>query len=287
MMKQFALCDLGGVGKTEIASEWVLRRRDRFDAIFWVRVDEIAKLDHAFSQIAVTLGLEEAMDSKSHIVSRKLVKGWLSKPFKSKTSNEEATWLIVFDNANDPWKLVDYWPIQSGGSVLITSRDPHAKSIFSSEPNGIDLDPFTASEAGELLRELTHDADKDCVALKIAETLGGLPLAITQMAGIVKRQQLRLSEFYDAYLEQFNHAVFHGLRYGPGQPSYAHTISTVWVFESLGAEAKALLDVLSFLDPDGIEEFILRTVHPKSSFPIFLKQIWLTSLPERSYTKHL
>lgn len=91
LMKQFALCGLGGVGKTKIASEWVLRRKNRFDAIFWIRADEIAKLDHAFSRIAVALGLEEAADSKSHIVSRELVKGWLSKPFKSKNSNEQAS----------------------------------------------------------------------------------------------------------------------------------------------------------------------------------------------------
>lgn len=153
--------------------------------------------------------------------------------------------------------------------MLITSRDPLVKMIFSSEPSGIDLDPFTIKEAGDLVRKLTHDTDKDNVALKIAEALGGLPLAITHIAGIIRRQQLRLSEFYDAYQEQFDHTVFHSLRYGPGRPSYAHTISTVWVFESLGLRAKSLPDVLSFFDPDGIEEFIFKDDAFKMLVPSF------------------
>jgi len=100
-------------------------------------------------------------------VSREFGKGWLSDPWKpcytkrDLTSQEEATWLIVFDNADDPLKLIDYWPIQGGRSVLIISRDPLAKSAFSSEPCGLDLDALSDGEAASLLCKLTHDSNSN------------------------------------------------------------------------------------------------------------------------------
>lgn len=43
--KQVVLCGMGGLGKTSIAIEFAISRRDRFDAVFWIRADEVAKLE--------------------------------------------------------------------------------------------------------------------------------------------------------------------------------------------------------------------------------------------------
>lgn len=43
--RHVAICGIGGVGKTSVAIEYAFSRRDRFDAIFWIRSDELAKLD--------------------------------------------------------------------------------------------------------------------------------------------------------------------------------------------------------------------------------------------------
>lgn len=215
-LKRFALCGLGGVGKTEIAVEFTLRHKDKYDAIFWIRADEAQKMDSRFSQIAVQLGLEPAAESTSHVVSRELVKGWLSKPWKwTKPKGEvriavDATWLVVFDNADDPQILPDYWPIQGNGSVLITSRDPLSKDIFANEPSGVDLEPLGNREGAMLLKKLTSEEDSEHVAENIAEILGGLPLAITQMAGVIRRQELKLSEFLDSYSDVSEHALLFG-----------------------------------------------------------------------------
>lgn len=79
-LRQFALCGFGGIGKTEIAREFARRHRHSFDAVFWVVADEIAKLDHHYQHISLALGLEEASECKSQVVSREIVKGWLSNP---------------------------------------------------------------------------------------------------------------------------------------------------------------------------------------------------------------
>lgn len=39
------LCGLGGLGKTSIAVEFTFSRRNHFDAVFWIRADELSKLD--------------------------------------------------------------------------------------------------------------------------------------------------------------------------------------------------------------------------------------------------
>lgn len=51
VLKQFALCEFGGIGKTEIAREFARRHENSFDAVFWVVADEIAKLDYHYQQI--------------------------------------------------------------------------------------------------------------------------------------------------------------------------------------------------------------------------------------------
>ena len=43
--KQVVLCGLGGLGKTSIAIEFAFSRRRKFDAVFWIRADAIAKLE--------------------------------------------------------------------------------------------------------------------------------------------------------------------------------------------------------------------------------------------------
>lgn len=155
-LRQFALCGFGGIGKTEIARESSRRYKSSFDAIFWVMADEIAKLNHHYQQISLRLGLEDPSDCKNQVVSREVVKGWLSNPRKHLSVSDEliqpgqarseATWLLIFDNADDLMLLADYRP-QGRGSILITSRDPLAKRMFTSRPSGMDLSPLSQEDS--------------------------------------------------------------------------------------------------------------------------------------------
>lgn len=80
--------------------------------------DEVAKLDHHLQQISLALGLEDSSKCKSQVVSREIVNGWLSNPRKYLSGLDEfvqpdqatsdATWLLMFDNADDPMVLADY-----------------------------------------------------------------------------------------------------------------------------------------------------------------------------------
>ncbi|KAF4763630.1 hypothetical protein HAV15_001053 [Penicillium sp. str.  len=187
-LKQFVLCRLGGIGKMEIAREFARRHKDSFDAVFWVVADEIAKLDHHYQQISLALGLEDLSECKSQVVSREIVKVWLSNPRKHVPRSDdsvqpgddssEATWLLIFDNADDPKILTDYWP-QGSGSILLTSRDPSSKDMFTRKPLGLDLGPLSQKDGLFLFNHLTTTSNELEVdtARQIVDALGGIPLA--------------------------------------------------------------------------------------------------------------
>ncbi|KAJ5920926.1 hypothetical protein N7466_009252 [Penicillium verhagenii] len=271
-LRQFALCGLGGMGKTELAAEFALRNTENFDAIFWVRADEPAKMDQCFVDISVKLGLETADEATNQIISRSLVKGWLANPVKVNTTiaedisstasgGNDASWLLIFDNADDPKILGDYWP-EGPGSVLITSRDPLAKRLFSSNSSGLDLAPLSDIDGAALLLKLTEsdesaEEDAENLARDISSELAGLPLAIAQMAGIIRRQDLSLSEFQSIYEEDKHRIDLYHTKYNTSTKAYQHSIATVWAFEKLSMEAKGLLKVMSLLDPDVIQESIV------------------------------
>ncbi|KAH3953529.1 hypothetical protein HBH53_029800 [Parastagonospora nodorum] len=265
-LRQFALCAMGGMGKTEIAQEFAIRYREEFDAIFWVQADEIAKINQSYQRISTELGLEKSSESHSEVVSRELVKGWLSNPWRDHTAGEsfnpssEVNWLIIFDNADDPMILTDYWP-QGSGAVLITSRDPLTKTLFSARTSGIDLGPLSDEAGASLFLLLTGaDAEEDGeqMARRNTQLLGGVPLAISQMAGIIRRQDLSLNEFHDLYTDAAEHLDLYDTRTGDASTrGYAHSISTVWAIEKLNPVSRKLLELITFLDADRIQEYLL------------------------------
>ncbi|KAH8704099.1 hypothetical protein BGW36DRAFT_444704 [Talaromyces proteolyticus] len=270
-LRTFALCGPGGMGKSHVAAEFVYRCRDQFDAIIWISADEPVKLARSFDQAAAALGLVEAesMESRDHILTRDAVLGWLANPIKSYKQHEntqynEANWLLVFDNVEEPDMLDDYWPAYGSGSIIITSRDPLVKSYVYSLKRALSMPPLDASEGAKLLVKLTGrrklSTEEQNSVTTIADVLGGLPLAIVQMAGVIIRQDLTFSEFLDRYQKESAHAELFNLKIGPSKAraGYEHTIASVWALDQLEEGSHSLLQAMSLLDSDSIPEYILE-----------------------------
>lgn len=265
----YAVSGPGGIGKTQVAIEFVYSFKHKYDAVFWVSADEVEKMNQTFSRMAISLGLvhEDSVEAKDKIWTRELVLGWLANPLKSFRQREhvqvgEASWLIIFDNVDNPNILDDFWPHNASGSVLITSRDPLAESHFYSSTAGIRLPPFSREETAEFLLKLTQresdEEDRKTVS-DVAEVLGGMPLAIAQMAGVIARREITFAEFLKHYENEHLHEDLFKLRIGSKRADgYEHTIASVWGLDSL-KHSGYLLDILSFLDPDGIPEYILQS----------------------------
>ncbi|KAF2816920.1 TPR-like protein [Mytilinidion resinicola] len=272
LLRTFAITGAGGMGKSQLATEFVCNNKSLFDAVFWVHADEQSKLSEDFSSIALALGLvgQDSPEATDHVLTRERVKMWLAHPLKGQStknrrdsrrdSNEEgplASWLLVYDGADRPELLNVFWPLGGSGSILITSRDPLPWTA------SLDLKPFSPEDgAGFLLKTTKRGASKEDEedAITISKRLGGLPLALTQMARFITNSNLTFSDFIRAYNErEKKEAMFKFQVDGPNaQANYGHNLASVWALENL-REGKALLDVISMLDPDSIPEHILTS----------------------------
>lgn len=276
-LKQFALCSLGGMGKTEIAREFCRRHTADFDAVFWVVAEETAKLDHQYQEISLALGLEDASSCNNQVLSRKILKDWLANPQKQPRVCEDAvaagpeaslaTWLLVFDNADDPLILADYWP-EGSGSILITSRDSSAKRFLSPKESGMDLKPLSQQESLSLFNHLAAAAEhtESDTASRLESVFNGIPLAISQMAGIMNRGDLTLKEFWELYSDVKGRSSLYETKPDTDEVKYRHSIATVWALNRLKAPALQLLQLISFFNPDSIaEDMLLKAISHSAS----------------------
>jgi len=98
-------------------------------------------------------------------------------------------------------------------------------------------------------REFEQKSLENCT--QIANLLSGLPLAITQMGGIIRRRHLSLEDFLAYYLEDAK--KLHEMQVPDQSTNYKQTIASV----ALSKSVLTLLQVLSYLDPDRIPEKLL------------------------------
>jgi hypothetical protein len=164
----------------------------------------------------------------------------------------------VFDNADDISILRHAWPANSVGSILLTSKDPNSSSAVAS--HGLNLQPFDDEQGGDVLVQLLNlSAPSNAQrreASKICSDLGGLPLAIDQIAGFITQRKLQVEEFLALYHR--NSAKIDSRKQGFGD--YQHTLATVFKMslENLSGDALHLQNLLAFLEPDRVYESIFE-----------------------------
>ncbi|KAF2656291.1 TPR-like protein [Lophiostoma macrostomum CBS 122681] len=276
--RTYAIYGPGGMGKTQIAAHFVTEHQSTFDAVFWVRGEDSSKIAQDYKDIAVDLGLvpKDSVDATDLEYTKDILKRWLVNPVKNRigddtAKSELASWLLVFDGVEDGSVLNEVWPYNGPGSILVTSRNPHSWSA------SWELRPFNVHDAAEfLLRHTERDPpdEEKAAAAAVANRLGGLPLALSQMAGIIVHRNLSFKEFLHLYDKQQGPQEFLDLRLMNPRPSlsnYEYNVASVWAFDRLDAGG-ALINVLSMLDPDGISEKIFAAPILDSDSP-FISQL--------------
>jgi hypothetical protein len=260
-LRTFAICGSGGMGKTQLALEFAHRAKSRFDAVFWIHADEQSKLEDGYKQIAITLGLIPRDSTEGKDAIRDLVLGWLANPQKSYKNLEsdkadEASWLLILDNVDDPDVLDKFWPTDSPGSVLLTSRDPWTKDYFFSDKSGITLSPFSIEEASQFLLKLTRrekeEEDRQTVP-SLAQALNCYPLAIAQIAPVIVRNDLTFNEFLERYEKEVYRTDLIINKLGKQKPvsGYNYSLATVFALDNL-RKSQLLLDLIAVLDLEEI-----------------------------------
>ncbi|KAL3426806.1 tetratricopeptide repeat domain-containing protein [Phlyctema vagabunda] len=272
----FAICAPGGMGKTQVAIQFAHLHRKDFDIILWVNAASTNEMAQGFQRIALLLDLvpETSVDANDLLYTREMVKRWLVNPRGRENDNERkphkiASWLLIYDGIQDPDILNDYWPYDGPGSILITSRNPFSWT------KSLPLQPFSSEEAISFLLRLTgrelSEVNKDSL-LSVSKRLGGLPLALTQMASIIVMKQLSFKQFLDSYNEREGQRELLQFQIELKSLSYQHTVASVWAFENL-KHGRQLLNVLSMIDPDSIPERILTSTMREINLPGYPKTV--------------
>lgn len=244
-----------GVGKSAIASEWMYRIAPMFDNIFWIRASSELHLAQSFHEAAVSLGLVQARSDHNHENSRKKLLAWLSKTTRA--------WLMIFDDANQLRMLSEFLPDPLKGSVLVTSRQSSSQD-FAIRGDGrlhtIDVGPFCVEDAIPFLRALIFQGLKVVnieaqyrSLQRIAENCRYLPIRLRRVGKEINRYILTNSSKVIATVEA------HAARVLVCQPSSSWTLSSA---------SRALVGVMSFLDPYHIEDAILLGAQRYRDFPL-------------------
>jgi tetratricopeptide (TPR) repeat protein len=192
-----AATGMGGIGKTQLASEFVHRYGQYFaGGVYWL---SFAEADGVESEI-VACGT--AMD----------LPGFAALDFPKQVARVRQIWqepvprLLIFDNCEDEALLRKYRPKVGGCRVLVTSRRQRWDDALGIHEHRLDTLPRAASIA--LLRRFRPDLpedDRDLSAL--AAALGDLPLALHVAGSYLKRYKQSPAQYLEklrsAPLQQF------------------------------------------------------------------------------------
>jgi len=185
------LLGMGGGGKTQLALEYCRHMKDsgKLRAIFWLDASSRNALYRAMEIIAKRLLPERVFDDPhaTVIVVRDVLSSWSD------------TWLMVFDNLDNPSDLQDilnFFLDSRYGSILVTSHYAGSKELGQQ----IELDCMEKEEGLQLLLpSLEPDTEELATAEQILTQLGYLPLAIDQAQAYISRRQLHLKKFVEEY----------------------------------------------------------------------------------------
>ncbi|KAI1482964.1 P-loop containing nucleoside triphosphate hydrolase protein [Daldinia eschscholtzii] len=245
----FALYGAGGVGKTQIALQYIYDHLDRYPAIFWMAADSLSTLTQSYVDAAKQLQIEPSGSQREQDAVVQSFKSWLS--------DTSANWIIVYDNVDDLSILRSFWPPTHRGTVIITSRDPASARLAMSS---VQVRSMTEEEGLDLFR-LSHENLEMDKAKEVLNKLGRLPLAINQAANFIAERSCSIEDFLEAYTESLNDEnIFTSLNVDCPNLFYTHSLATVWKssIERLSPDSANLLSTLSYLDPCGIPEAIIR-----------------------------
>lgn len=266
-LKTCSLYGPAGIGKTQVAVEFVYRHMDKFDAVFWVHADEASKLIEDVNRITGRLGLvdEASADSGDQALTRDLFKRWLGNPEKaSQPGSQRANWLLVLDHVIESAVLDQFWPTEREcGAILITSRRsmPWPPERYPSQT----LNRFTPLEGASFMCRLlgyeVSPEEHQCASL-ISAKVRGVPYALRHLTKWIMGEGLSFSEFLAQNHTREDKKLQRKMKGELARFVVAEEHSFLEAaFESI-KHSRPLLDVLSMLDPDKIPEHILSNTSP-------------------------
>lgn len=274
---------MGGNGKSQIAIEYAYRYRKSHPQshVFWIYAANETQFVQAYQDIARKLRLPGCEDS--NVDSCELVARWLDE-------DDSSGWFMILDSADnadmfgssdlnassaetDPIQrsLIDHVPkrLDSQRTLIVTTRNREVGENLIEGESCIEIPRFSIPEAESLLRyhaENAFDKSEPAVSGKLLNTLGYVPLAITQAAAFIKRNLWTVQGYLEAIGENQQNLIDHlsqELQDTRRPRGFPNSVFRTWKLsfdQILSQEPRTaeLLAVIAMLDPQRIPKKLLR-----------------------------
>lgn len=197
------LVGVGGAGKSTLAAALAEQVRGWDRRVWWVPAADLAGFLMGLAEVAHELG-----GSRADVES--IVKGTVDAPDRlwRLLENAPRQWLLVLDDADDPWVLAaadssagvqdrSGWARSSRhGLVVVTSRETDPRMWVGTRLFTIGY--LGVADAAQVLRDLAPEAGNESEARALARHLDGLPLAL-HLAGTYLRSEVAVLPTFAAY----------------------------------------------------------------------------------------
>ncbi|MFE1510888.1 FxSxx-COOH system tetratricopeptide repeat protein [Streptomyces sp. NPDC058726] len=246
-----ALHGLGGVGKSQLALEYVYTHQYDYKVICWVPAERESLILAALTHLAASLGVARTEQGGSGTPTANTAVPAVLEALRAGEPYDN--WLLVFDNAEDIDAVRRYFPTNGPGKVVVTSRNRAWERVATPLPVNV----FEREESVELLLRRSPDLSGDD-ADRLAEALGDLPLAVEQ-AGAWHAVTGMLVEEYLTLLRERSPDI---LELEPA-PDYPVSVAAAWDISlerirENNPGARQLLDICASMAPEPIPRSMLR-----------------------------
>ena len=237
-----ALHGLGGVGKTQVAVEYVHRFATDYEVVWWISAEQISLIRSSLAELGTQMNIADEDDTTKTItnVLEALRQG---RPYRR--------WILIFDNADSPEAVEEYLPYPTG-HILITSRNP----AWTSKAQALEVDVFSREESVQFIRQRGRDVSA-VEADQLAEALGDLPLALEQAAAWQRETGMAVPDYLNLLNERMSELL------SENRPTnYPRPVAATWglaldqLTEKWPAAAE-LLRLCAFFSPEPIAERLL------------------------------
>jgi NB-ARC domain len=262
LTQSVAISGLGGIGKTQTATEYAYRYRNNYQHIFWVKAETRQELLGDLASIAHSLDLAEPQEQNQTAAVQAILR-WLE---------THSTWLLILDNADDLKMVSQYLPRSSTEHILLTTRaDAPGKLARKVEVNTMPTQEgilFLLRRAGLIVQDApTPDAvpvAEQTAAADLVHELDGLPLALDQAGAYIEETRCGVSGYLPLYRKHRTKLLS---RRGGINPDHPAPVATTWSLsfnkvEATNPAAADLLRLCSFLAPQAIPQEIFTEGAP-------------------------
>jgi tetratricopeptide (TPR) repeat protein len=243
----------GGTGKTQLAAGFAqaLWNARAVDVLVWVTAGSREAVLTGFASAASAIGAADPDEDAATAASR----------FRTWLAGTRRPWALFIDDLADPADLDNSWPSGPSGQVIITTRLTAAElERAAGQLSIVPVGALADRDALSYMFSMLAFHDQRAGALGLCEDLDGLPLAITQAAGVINARHLTCREYTEELAERSRRLS--GVRVaGMSTAALAAWLLAVECAQRISPEGLAwpVLRLAACLGPHGIPAAVLTS----------------------------